>query len=53
MEKIYTAKELMDKYKWDEVCNLKGINPWCINEGLMDSSYEISFNEEECREIGL
>lgn len=48
-----TARELLDKGIWDEVCELKGLNIWAINEGLMDSSEEISFNEVEAKKLGL
>lgn len=53
MKKIYTAREIMDESKWHSLCELKGWNPWCVNEGLMDSSEEIGLNEKECEELGL
>ena len=53
MKKIYTAKELIDKGIWDEVCELRGWNVWIVNEGQMDSSEEISFTEEECEKLGI
>ena len=42
-----TVRELMDDYDWDKVCEIKGLNPWCVNEGLMDSDEELDFDEEE------
>ena len=38
---------------WDKVCALKGINVWAVNEGLMSRDEEITFTEEECRELGI
>lgn len=38
-----TVKELMDAGVWDEVCDLLGLNPWAVNEGLMDSSESLTF----------
>jgi len=48
-----TAKELLDKGKWDEACEIKGLNPWCINEGMMDSSESLSFTLKEAEQLGL
>lgn len=30
-----TAGEAIDKGLWDDICKLKGWNPWIVNEGLM------------------
>ena len=48
-----TVREVMDKYLWDEVCEMKGLNEWCVNEGLMGSDEELEFTEEEAKELGL
>ncbi len=53
MEVTLTARELLDNGKWEEVCDLKGINVWAINEGLMDETEEISLTLEEAKELGL
>jgi len=49
METIKTFKisELMTNYDWDKVCEIKGLNPWCVNEGQMNSDDEIDFDDEE------
>lgn len=31
-------KTILDSSHWDEFCNWKGWNPWCINEGQADSN---------------
>ena len=48
-----TAGELISKGIWDEVCELKGLNIWAVNEGLMDRGEEINFNEEEAKQLGI
>ena len=53
MKIIITADEAMDKRIWEEICNLKGYNPWCVNEGLMDDDYEISLTEKEAVKLNL
>lgn len=53
MKIIYTARELITLGVWDKVCEMRGINPYCVNEGLMDSSEEIVFTEPEAKSLGL
>jgi len=53
MKLIITAREALDKGIWDKLCNFKGINPWAINAGLMDSDSEIVLTEDEARHLGL
>ncbi len=48
-----TAEEAIDKGIWEELCEIKGLNEWCVNEGLMDSDHEISLTEKEAKELGL
>ena len=47
MTRIIKVSELMTDYDWDKVCEIKGLNRWCVNEGLMDSDDELDFDEEE------
>ena len=53
MKLIITAEEALNKGIWDKLCDLKGINVWAINEGMMDSTDEIALTEEEARELGI
>jgi hypothetical protein len=32
---------------------MRGWNVWCVNEGLMDSSEEITLTEEEAKKLGV
>ncbi len=53
MKVSVTAEELIDRGVWDEVCELKGLNPWCVNEGLMDSDEYITLSLEEAQKLGI
>ena len=53
MKIILTAGEAINKGIWDKICELKGYNPWCVNEGLMDSDDEIKLTSKEAKKIGL
>lgn len=53
MKYIITARELMNRGKWDAVCDMFGINPWAVNEGLMESSEEFKLDESQARKLGL
>jgi hypothetical protein len=48
-----TPEEAMDRMIWEEVCDIKGINPWAVNEGQMDSDDAITLSEEEARKLHL
>jgi hypothetical protein len=53
MKVIMTAREIMDKGLWMEFCELRGINEWAVNEGLMDSDEEFVLNEREIKKLHL
>jgi len=41
-----TAGEILDRGNWDKFCELRGINPYAINEGLpKDAVYELTIEE--------
>jgi len=50
---IITAEELIDQYLWDDFCEMKGINVWAVNEGMMDSSEEFELSKEEAKKLGV
>lgn len=45
--------ELMDNWNWDQVCEVTGLNPWCLSEGLATRDTEQEITEEQAREIGI
>lgn len=53
MKITITAGEALDKDIWDKICYLRGINPWAVNEGQMDSTEAIDLTEEEAHYLGL
>ena len=53
MKIIVTAEELIDRGDWDSFCEEKGINPWSVNEGLMDSDEEFVLSVQDARRYGL
>lgn len=48
-----TFREMLDKGIWEEFCELKGINEWCMNEGLAESDTTETLTEEEATKLGL
>ncbi len=56
MKVTVTPKELFDHPligMWDRVCDEVGLNPWAVNEGLMDSDEEITLTHEQAQRVGL
>lgn len=48
-----TADEAIELGIWEDLCRIKGINEYAVNEGMMDGSDEISLNGEEAAELGI
>ena len=48
-----TLQEILHKGDWDKFCDLKGFNPWCINEGLARGDEEVTLTLKEAKKIGL
>jgi hypothetical protein len=53
MKYVLTAGELLDRGVWIRFCELRGINEWAMNEGLMSSDEEFTFTEEEAVKLGI
>ena len=53
MKIIVTVREVLDNGIWDKLCDLKGINVWAVNEGLIDDTEEIILNEKEAKLLGI
>jgi hypothetical protein len=47
MRIVVTLREVLYNGNWDKFCELKGLNPWCINEGLADGSEEYTLTVSE------
>ena len=53
MEIVVTARQLLDKNMWGHFCELRDMNEWAINEGLMDDTERLSLTEEEAIKLGI
>ncbi len=40
-----TVREIMEAGLWERVCEIEGINPWAVNEGLMGDDHEIELSD--------
>lgn len=46
-----TVRQIMHLGLWDKVCEYKGWNPYCLNEGLIDYDEMIEFDTEFKKDI--
>lgn len=49
----FTFGQILDKGVWEEFCEWKGMNEWCINEGRADSSEKVEIPISKAKELGL
>jgi len=45
--------EILDHGLWDDFCELKGLNPWILNEGMASDTETVTLTLEEAKKIGL
>jgi hypothetical protein len=50
---VITAGEAIKRGIWMPLCDMFGINPWAMNEGLMEKSHEFKLDEQQARQLGL
>lgn len=48
-----TVKEISDKNIWSDVCDIKNMNPWIRNEGMIQDGEIISLTPKEFLKLGL
>ena len=48
-----TPCELFELDVWVEYCDLKGIDPYCISEGLMDTDEVLEISIQDARDLGI
>lgn len=53
MKITITFGEILDRGRWDEFCELRGLNPWCLNEGRATRDEEATLTYEEAEKLGL
>lgn len=47
------ASVLLEMGDWDKTCGILGINPWCINEGLMDPTDMLPLTRTQAELLGF
>ena len=52
MKIVVIAKEMAEKYNWNAFCDIVGLDPYCLNEG-MDENEEFTLTEEQAKELLL
>lgn len=50
---VITAGEALDRGIWGGLCVIKGLNEWCMNEGLCDRGERFELTEAQAIELGL
>ena len=53
MKYVIAVREIMARGLWLEFCELRGINEWAVNEGMIDSDEEYTLTENEAVKLGL
>jgi hypothetical protein len=53
MKIVVTLADILDKGSWDMFCEDQGYNPWCINEGLVTETEEVTLSETEAIKYGF
>jgi len=53
MKILISIEDIMDNGLWEEYCELKGWNVWCVKEGLADSSEKVEIEMEQAKKWGL
>lgn len=53
MKIILTVSEIMERDIWIAICDIKDINEWAVNEGLLQPEDIIELSEDEARKIYL
>ena len=44
---------ILERGKWDLFCKERGINPWCLNEGLEMGSGVVALTLEEAQRYNI
>lgn len=48
-----TVRRLMDLGVWDQFCSLRSVDPWAVNEGLLQYTESFELTEREAKHLGL
>lgn len=53
MKIVVTLGNLVEKGCWEQYCEEKGWDPWCINEGRAYTDEEVTLTKEQAIRYGL
>lgn len=53
MKIVLTYGEINESGYWEDFCDARGMNYWCMNEGLSGSEDEAVFTPEELIKLGM
>ena len=53
MKVVVTVEELIQKDVWDKFCEIYGLNPYSLNEGLVQVGESFELSLEQAVKIGL
>lgn len=53
MKIVVSPTELFEQGIWDKLCELRGWNPYIVNEGQMDRDERIELSLDEVQKIGF
>ena len=55
MKIVITVREYLNEHNgsWTDLCDLTGINPYAVMEGLMSADTEIVLTKEQAKELGV
>ena len=48
-----TFKYILENADWDKFCEIKGYNPWMLNEGLATGDEETILTFKEAEQVGM
>ena len=53
MKIAISAREMLDRGIWPHFCELRHINVWALNEGLLGEGDEFTLSEKEAQSLGV
>jgi len=48
-----TANEAMEMGIWEDLCQMKKISIWAVNEGTISGDHEFTLTKEETYDLGI
>ena len=48
-----SLREILNNYDFNRYCEISGLNPWCINEGLASGDEIVELTRDAAKYIGI